>query len=435
MNPIRIVLSEWQTVGPAERPELAGLFLEGTDSLGPEVTRLHQRGILSITELRHGLQVTSRSHVGRFSLGMVEIVVKPKLDGLRLMQFLRYACGFRPLDLHLFTRQEIAQFDFEDILIHQLNQEVRELAEKGLQKAYQPVLERLASPRGRIDIRSIAREGGNHTATLPCLHYPRTEDTLLNQVLLSGLHLAAGMACSKEVRRESRRIASLLEDKASLIRLNNEVLDKATLRMSRQTTAYRPALEIIRMLFEANGAALEGKATGLRSRAFFFDMNRVFQSFVSRFLRENLEDQDVEDERGLNAMIGYAEGFNPQGRKAPTPRPDFLIRQAGQILTFLDAKYRDLWREKLPREMLYQLVLYSLANPTKPQAAILYPTMETGAKEARIKVQHPVSGQTLGQVSLRPINLEKVSELFEQDTREAIESRRRLANFLAFGAP
>ncbi len=432
MKPMRIVLSEWQTAGPAERPDLKGLSLEGTD--GQEIKRLHQRGILSITELRQGLQVTSRSHVGRVSLRNLEIVVKPKLDGLRLMQLLRYAFGFRPLDLHLFTRQEIAQFDFEDILIHQLNQEVRELAERGLQKAYQPALERLASPRGRIDIRRIASEGGNHTATLPCLHHPRTEDTLLNQMLVTGLHLAAGMACSREVRRESKRVASFLAEKASVINLNLEVLERANSRVNRLTTSYRPALEIIRLLFEANGASVDGRGTGLRSRAFFFDMNRVFQAFVSRFLQENLENHDVEDERGLNGMVRYAAGFNPQGRKAPTPRPDFLIRKEGKTIIFLDAKYRDLWKEKLPREMLYQLVLYSLANPIRPQAAIVYPTIGAGAREARIEVQHPVSGQTMGQISLRPINLERAFELIEEDTREAIGSRRRLASTLVTGA-
>ena len=97
-----------------------------------------------------------------------------------------------------------------------------------------------ASPRGRINIQAIANNGGVVTASLPCVHHPRIEDTMLNRVLLAGLKVASGIASDIHLRRESRRLASVFEESVMTIQLSAIVLDRLSYRMNRLTVAYEP---------------------------------------------------------------------------------------------------------------------------------------------------------------------------------------------------
>ena len=174
----------------------------------------------------------------------------PKLRGSSLLGLLRYAYGFRRLNLISETSHFSESCGFEDLLVHQLNSEVQELLSRGLQRSYTPRNEPLESPRGQIDIQQLARLGGKVTATLPCRHYPRIEDTLLNRVLVSGLKLAGSIASNVELRRESRRLAGQIEEQVSAINLNAAVMSQVERQLTRLTKNYQPAMSIVRLLVD-----------------------------------------------------------------------------------------------------------------------------------------------------------------------------------------
>ena len=428
-----ITLSEWETLGPENSSDLAGRFLDASPGTRHVVERLTESNFLGISELRRGLQIKAYSHVGRIRIGDLNITILPKIKGTSLLSLVRYAYGFRRLNLHSDSRHLVDHCGFEDLLISQLNAEVQELISRGLLRAYIGTSERLSSPRGRIDLTRMALDGGTVTATLPCLHHPRTEDTLLNRVLMAGLRLAASLASVVDLRRESRRLASLMDEQVSPIRLDGIVLDQAIRKMNRLTTAYSSALSIIRLLVEAQGVVLEGQTVTTTLPGFLFDMNAFFQALVSRFLRENLPEYTVRDEHGLKGMMRYNPKFNPQRRQSPTPRPDYVVTQHGMIQSILDAKYRDLWDKQLPREMLYQLVVYAISHRQRPQSSILYPTTNPLAKEARIDISDPLFGKPIGKVCLRPVLLTQLEKLVTSKTSQARRERESLAQRLAFG--
>ena len=424
-----ITLTEWDCA------DLAGQFLDPSPGTRRVVERLTESNLLGLMELRTGLTVRAFSHVGRIRVGDLNITILPKIKGASLLSLVRYAYGFRRLNLISDTTNLVDQCGFEDLLISQLNAEVQELVSRGLFRSYIATSERLSSPRGRIDLTRLALDGGSITATLPCQHHPRIEDNLLNRVLMAGLLLAGSMASVVDLRRESRKLAALLEEQVSLVRLDGITLDRAIRQMNRLTMAYAPAMSIIRLLVEAQGVVLEGQTTTTTLPGFLFDMNAFFQALMSRFLRENLPGYAVRDEHGLKGMMRYNPKFNPypQRRRSPTPRPDYIVMDQRAICSILDAKYRDLWEKSLPREMLYQLVVYAISLRQCPQSTILYPDAEDRAKQARIDVTDPLYGRELGQVWLRPVSLPKIEKMVTSKTAQARREREAYAQWLAFG--
>jgi hypothetical protein len=103
----------------------------------------------------------------------------------------------------------------------------------------------------------------------------------------------------------------------------------------------------------------------------------------------------------------------------------------GQIHVILFAKYRDLDEQELLRRMLYQLTMYAVSQQHLRQIAIVSPTMNKHAKEARIDVQSPLTGQVLAQVCLRPIALPRLELLLADETGHGVKMLRQLSRQLA----
>jgi 5-methylcytosine-specific restriction enzyme subunit McrC len=102
-------------------------------------------------------------------------------------------------------------------------------------------------------------------------------------------------------------------------------------------------------------------------------------------------------------------------------------------VAILDAKYRDLWENPLPRDLLYQLALYAMGHEVGT-STILYPTIHPRATEARIEVRDPLHGGRRAMIALRPVVLDRLEGLVTARTTTAVlRERRAFAQIMAFG--
>lgn len=424
---VHVTLQEWRRLDESV-PELRGRELEPRDR---EIAgQLGKRGALEIVEVRQGLRLRARAHVGRVRIGGLVVTIRPKLDTDDLLPLLRYAYGLR--DLQLWSSVPLGQGDhlFQDLLAAQLLAEARELLERGLSRRYVASTEELSSPRGRIDLAAMARRGPEMRTTLPCRHHTRSSDHHLNRLLLAGVRLAARVAKDDSLRVSLRRTASQLATEVSPLPLDSAALDQGERQLNRLVAAYRPALALIRLLHDCIDPSLDDRG-GTEAPGFLFDMSRFFQVLVGKLLQDHVPDGTVEPEHVLGEVIRYVPGANPLSRGDPKPRPDFMLRIGARRLP-LDAKYRDLWAKKLPREMLYQLAVYAVSQPAPCTAAIIYPAKSPLATEAQLEVRMGTGGHA--RVALRPLHLAGLARLLRDESAPAVAQRIRLVRQLALGS-
>ena len=427
-----IQLTEWETREPEQGSPLWGKDLSEGRDIAEELRRRRQ---LVVVELVRGLELRASSWVGRVELGELTVTIQPKIPGAPFLHLLRYAYGLRQLsvkDQALYGRE---RGTFQDLVARQLASEVEELIARGLHRDYRRETADLAVPSGRIDFQRYVMAAGGGRASLPCAHHPRTRETMLNRVLLAGTLLAARATDDVELRGQLRRLGRALDIDGPPPRLNWDVLDRSRRSIDRRTRAYEPALSLICLLMEGFGISLSDGAEALRLPGFLFDMNRFFQALLSRFLGDNMRGYLVRDEHRLKGMFTFAPGGNPRQRRAPTPRPDFVVLSGNRIASVLDAKYRDLWLHSLPREMLYQLAMYALSRsgPDR-QAVILYPTLTGDAIDQTIVLNEPVDGAEKARIVLRPVELLELERLVSVPASVKRERQcAALAKRLVFG--
>lgn len=427
MTRIALRLQEWQTMTPERGSPLSGVYLS-TEAMKQSQSLSSK---LDVYQLLDGVMISARSWVGRVSIGEMDVAVMPKIEGLPLLRLMRYAYNLGSLSLMSEDEQMLSTLALADLLVLQLHAEVRELWTRGLHRRYEQKRDCLSSPKGRIDISSLATRGQYGALAIPCTYFPRLEDNPLNQAVLAGLEFAASLAGYLPLKADLRHLSMFMAETVSRRSLDDSLLDKAESILTRLTAAYGPALTLISLLYKGHGVTIEAGDMVHKAHGFLFDMNVFYQALLLRFLHDHLPRYSVRAEQPLAGFMSYNPRLNPRKKQAPLPRPDFTIYQGSSRIAILDAKYRDLWEHDLPREMLYQLSIYALAQGPGGRAIILYPTVNPMAKDAQVDLR-PYGGG-ISYVVLRPVNITALDRLLADQSVSGHYRRSAMAEGLVAG--
>jgi 5-methylcytosine-specific restriction enzyme subunit McrC len=223
VNAATVILREWETLRPDSGSPLAHRTLNN-DASRELAEQLSDQGSVRVLELARGLEIRATSFVGRLTFGEVTVTIQPKLSGAPFINLLRYAYDLRHLDLYEPVAYATEKWAFQDLLMQQLAAEVRELLARGVHREYHRTCASLANPRGRIEFDRLVGITQWTSAALPCVHYPRTDDTLLNQVVLAGLAYAARLTTNVDLRAHLKRLMKVLNTTVCLNELSVNML-------------------------------------------------------------------------------------------------------------------------------------------------------------------------------------------------------------------
>ena len=415
------MLREWERVR-LPRSSFGAAEYAALGDLPGHAFRLRERG--------GQLELCARALVGRVQVGSLSITVLPKLADRSLLRLFNYAYDLDDLDFAEPTTYPGGAL-LQDVLAELLRRHVQRIVDRGLHRSYQRTSLELTAPRGRIDMSALARRLPLMRPVLPCVTHDRSVDHTLNQLLRAGLVVAARLVEHEPLRARLRDLSQCLGDEITAVPLTRTLIAAARRGMHRLVHHYRPALQIVELLYAGAGLDLVASSARFTAAGFLFDMNRFFQALVLKLLRDGLDDCEVAHEQSLRGAYRWAHPCLP-GRRRPRPRPDITVLRRGQRF-ILDAKYRDLSIGPLPREILYQLTMYAASQGPGGAAAMIYPRHEAAAlSEERLDLFEPLHTSPHASLYLRPVPLLELAASLDAG-EQGVTFRRRLARTLAFG--
>lgn len=295
--------------------------------------------------------------------------------------------------------------DWLEVLTRLFTLELHRQFQAGLPHEYVRIEERLPVVRGRWLVgRQIARHAHDFTH-FDVAYDEYSPDTPLNRIFA----LTADALWHLTQDSFNRRLLSDLRDWLTNANPQQRDLraDLDRVQFSRLNERFRPAFSLATLFWESRLVQLSaGKSPAF---AFVFDMNRLFQDFVSHFLQRHRKrilpaawkDAEIVLQAAKRRMFlaDRIESGQAQGKPVLRIVPDILFTDAmGVSLLIADAKYKRLSPEKpdagVDQGDVYQLLAYSHRWHC-PRILMLYPASSPFRQRFVLKLNpdHEVSIQ------------------------------------------
>jgi 5-methylcytosine-specific restriction enzyme subunit McrC len=310
--------------------------------------------------------LVSGSRIGVASGSGWELRVRPRLTVPKLFFLLAYAAdpdGWK---------DESADFAFEpdllDAVASGFSWHALTALERGILRGYVHLDERLAAIRGRVRFGDqVARSAG-----LP-LPVEVSYDDYIEDIIENGILKSATLALLRLprlpvlARKRLLKLRGLLDD-VSVVDRPREVSMPALTRLNER---YGPALHLAELILRAS--SIDAPKGPLAASAFVFDMNKVFEDFVSVALRESMQPFGGE-------VRSQWSGWLDKQRRLGI-RPDITWWAGDACLAVADAKYKALELRGMPNADAYQMLAYCIALGL-PRGYLVY--AKDSGEEARI---------------------------------------------------
>ncbi len=361
-----IDLQEYARSAPVQ---LSVAVRDGLKTIVPSLTIEPAPGVENTYHLTPG------SVIGAFESGGVSVSIRPKLAIDRVLFLASYA--MEALDL-----REMDRFDFADArtlvegMALALAAAARRAFAGGLVHGYRTEEESAHTVRGRIRIDEQIRRRFGAPVPIEVRYDEFTDDVTANRLVKAAVARLGRLRLSLKRARDGLHWTAARLDNVTLVEFPANAVPVVT--FDRLNEHYREVVALARLVLHYS--SIEAARGGVRAPGFLIDMNKVFQGFVTRALREAL---------GVSSRAFYSDRGIPtahldEANRIPL-RPDLSWWEAGNCTFVGDAKYKRIVDDRVPNADLYQMFAYATALDL-PGGLLIY--AEGEAKRAAHVVRH-----------------------------------------------
>ena len=279
---------------------------------------------------------------------------------------------------------------------------------RGPERAYIRREENLRKFKGKLLIAQQVRHNAAHRERFFCRFDEFSEDTLMNRIFRAACRVLLNAAHTPSTQDRLRHCLLLLDGVEDVF-VHDELFDQITI--TRQNERFADVLHFCRLILQGRSPTVQ--AGRERSFSLLFDMNRVFEDFVTAFLKKQ--------------VIPHLDGYRlyPQaksqrrhlmrdgGRGVLPLQPDILITSNDRQLV-LDTKWKQ-FSGTVGSDDLYQLYAYTKRYECQ-RSVLLYPQVsEAKCLDFDLMDTNEATGE---QVGVRFVNLRR--DLHKRSEKDAL---------------
>ena len=384
-----------------------------------------------IIELRWG-EIRTLNYVGVIKAGDITIEILPKflkkgeenelgdINKLRekvaknLLKMLEYTQALRIREIDYASLEKV-EHDFFEIFVYLFAKSLLSFLKVKQNFEYVRKWEELRFVKGRIDFARYTNPAKLHI--IPCIHYERSMDNLINRTLKYACHLLSRKTKSPENYRLLRRIMEIL-DGVTLTPVTPQDIDKIT--FNRLNIDFKPFIELCRLILERSTLTLQ--ASKIETFSLVIPMEKLFEEFVAEVIsRERLHKEIFGENAELliprRSKIRYylAEKSYRDGTKNLFEIvPDIAIKVDDEFRLIIDTKYKLIKPESakfgVSSQDAYQIYAYCKVLGAK-KALLLYPDnlVDIDSEELKTPIRLGKEGEVELFVGIVPLHYDLTS--------------------------
>ncbi len=269
---------------------------------------------------------------------------------------------------------------------------------RGPERAYIRREENLRRFKGKLLIAQQVRRNAAHRERFFCRFEEFSEDTLMNRIFRAACRVLLNSTHTPSTQDRLRHCLLLLDGVKDVF-VHDELFDQITI--TRQNERFADVLHFCRLFLQGRSPTIRSGRE--RSFSLLFDMNRVFEDFVTAFLKKQVIPHLDGYRLYPQAKSQRRHLMRDRGRGVLLLQPDILITSNDRQLV-LDTKWKQ-FSGKVGRGDLYQLYAYTKRYECR-RSVLLYPQVSE-AKCLDFDIIMGTDGATGEQVGVRFVNLRR----------------------------
>jgi 5-methylcytosine-specific restriction enzyme subunit McrC len=335
------------------------------------IEKLNESNGEILTLKRNGLR--TKQYVGLIQVRDFSIEILPKMysDGLtraskiensqRNLLYLLHYCYDIPIYESDIAHMQSRKAAWFEILTYIFTKNLIDVFKKGAQKQYIEVEENLPYFKGKWMVQKHIVSNCFKKHHFYVNYDEFSPDIPLNQILKFVVRRLKYQSQDSENRKNLHILDYQMED-ITYVSNPTPLLNKVI--FTRLNENYRPAFNMAKMFIDAN--VVETSVGSMSSFAFTFDMNVLFERFITRFLKKHRRSILPEDllDCNLYSQMGRKElARNSKEEKSFWLIPDILFNRKAKTKLIIDTKYKKLRKKDRKKGVsvadMYQMAAYA----------------------------------------------------------------------------